>query len=85
MQLDSTHSCHWEKRTNEKQEELETTVSSDRNNFNVWLLPIQAEWQFGDRTNKEGLGLVRDGQEHGYDELKKYKNYLKYTLDINAP
>lgn len=35
MQLDSTHSCYWEKRTNEKQEALETVVSSDRNNFNV--------------------------------------------------
>lgn len=35
MQLDNTHSLHWEKRMNEKQEELETIVSSDRNNFNV--------------------------------------------------
>lgn len=34
---------------------------------------------------KRGLGLVREGREHGYDELKKYKNYLKYTLDTNAP
>lgn len=36
-----------------------------------------------DELRRGGAGEGRE-REHGY-ELKKYKNYLKYTLDINAP